>query len=98
MRHNLFFTAKGTHRHTASDHLTQACEIRVNAQVSLGTVCTETKPRHDFVKDEDRTVLCAQLAHALEETWLGENAVHVACYRLGDDAGNIITQLIKRFL
>ena len=60
-------------------------------------MCAKTKACHHFIEDENRTVLGAELAHAFKIARLGQDAVHVAGNRFGNDAGNLLAVRFKRF-
>ena len=96
MRHNFFFATERANGHPAADDFAQTGEIRVYPQVPLRAVCAKTKACHHFIEDENRTVLGTELAHAFKIARLGQDAVHVAGNRFGNDAGNLLAVRFKR--
>ena len=62
----------------------------------LGTPQCDSKARHHFIENQHRAVLRAELAQALEELGPRRNQIHVPGDRLDDDAGDGISQLVKR--
>src|SRR5690554_2074333 len=93
--HDLALATKGPHRHAPTDNLAQTSQIRLNAEVRLGASQGNPKTGHHLVKDQHTTVLAANPSQSFKEAGLRRNAVHVARYRLDDDAGNLAADLLE---
>ena len=91
--HEVATTAIGTHRHAAADDLAEAGEVGGNAVVSLRTTQGHAEAGHHLVEDQQHAMLAAQLAQCLEIARLRRDAVHVACDRLDDEAGDVLAFL-----
>ena len=92
--HDVATPAKGAHWHTAPDDLTQAGEIRSDAQEALNAAGPEPEAGHHLVKDQYRAMASTELAHAFEIPLDRGDAVHVAGHGLGNHAGDLITQFV----
>ena len=67
MRHDVGTPAKRRYGHTAADDFTECGDVGLNAIHTLRAVQSDTKARHHFVDNQNRTVFRAQLAQGLHE-------------------------------
>ncbi len=88
--HHLTASAEGAYRHAATDDLAQAGQIRGHVVVLLRATQGDAEAGHHLVDDQQRAILIAQFAQALQEARLRRNAVHVAGHRFDDDTGDLL--------
>ena len=87
--HDLAAATEGTHRHAAADDLAERRQVGPDAVECLGAALRNAEPGHHLVEDQHGAVLRALLAQSLEEAGHGRDAIHVACHRLDDHAGDV---------
>ncbi len=92
------FTAKCTHRHTATNDFAQASQVGSHAIALLRAATTNPKTSHHLVKNQYRAVFVTNIAQALQKAIDRRNTVHVAGNRLNNNTGNIIAHFSKHLL
>ena len=58
--HDLPFSAKGTDRHTGTDDFSVSHQIRLDTKAFLCTAECQTEACDNLVKDQNRTIFCAE--------------------------------------
>ena len=96
MIHDVGSPAKRAHGQTATDDFSEGGEIGCDAFELLHAAESEAESRHDFVEDEQRAVLGAELADGGEVAGLGGDEADVADVGFEDDAGDLIGMGGKR--
>ena len=95
MLHNISAAAKSSNGHTTTNNLSEAGEVRRDAQPALSALRAEPKACHHFVENEYHAMLCAEFSKRLEKTRLRQDAVNVTRYGFNDDAGEFRANFFK---
>ena len=82
--HDLAASAVRADRHAAADDLAERGQVRRDAVQRLRAAERDAEAGHHFVEDQQRAVLRAQLAQALQIAVARRDAIHVAGDRLDD--------------
>ena len=96
--HDVGPAAKGADRHATADHLAQRGQVRLDAVQRLRTAQCHAETGHHFVVDQHAAVLLRQGTQGLHEGGRRTDQVHVAGYRLQNDAGDALADFGKRAL
>ena len=94
--HDFTTPAKGGDRHAAADYLAEHGDVGRDVEERLSSLQSDPEACHDFVNDEECSVLRAEAAHRINEFLCAANEVHVACECFNDDAGDFVAVLGKR--
>mmetsp|Transcript_66663 Transcript_66663/g.201211 ORF Transcript_66663/g.201211 Transcript_66663/m.201211 type:complete len:353 (+) Transcript_66663:271-1329(+) len=88
--HDVPAAAVGAHRQAAADDLAHGRDVRLHAEVLLRPAIGDAEPGHDLIEDEERAVLCRELAQALQELLRGRDEAGVADDGLQDHGGHLV--------
>ena len=58
----------------------------------------DAETRHDFIDNQKRAMLLRLFGKRLQELGLRRHYTHIPCHRFHDDTGNLVANLVKKFL
>ena len=88
--HQLVAGRVGADRQAAADDFAQAGDVRLDVIAHLRAAPGDAEAGHHFVEQQQRAVLVAQLAQALQISGGGQDHAHVSRDRLDDEAGDLV--------
>src|SRR5579875_1644357 len=91
--HDVRTSAISADRQSATDDLTQRCQIWSNLVELLGSPTSEPKPCHHLIEYEQRSVAIADPPQALQKPPLGRYTSHIPRNRLHNHASDVIALL-----
>ena len=95
--HDVCATTEGSDGQAAADDLAERREVRHDAFLLLHPTLGHAEAGHDFVKDEQGTMLLGDLAELLQETGLRQDQASIGGITLHDDSGYLVALLRKAF-
>ena len=87
--HDLALAAVAAHGEASADDLAERGQVRGDAESLLRAAGGDAEAGDDLVEDEQRAVLCAQVAQSLKKAVLGQDETHVSGHGFHDDAGDV---------
>ena len=88
--HDVASSAESGSRQTATHHLTQRHQIRLDAVIALRALQADAETGHHFIQYQHRTMLGAQAAQGIQKLWLGCDQIHIARYWLDDHRSDFL--------
>ena len=90
-------TAVSADRQAAADHLAQADQVRLDAEVGLRPAEGYPETGHHFIKNQQNPVVGGQFTHFRQIAVLRQHHAHIAGHRFDDHRSNQLALLHKQF-